>query len=74
MGLGILDSDRTNLAIPLTALWSRKLRVNVTYLFILSFIIHTGMWFERFVIVLTSCIAITCRRAGEPTARPKWTT
>jgi molybdopterin-containing oxidoreductase family membrane subunit len=28
--------------------------VNVTYLFILSFIVNTGMWFERFVIVVTS--------------------
>jgi Ni/Fe-hydrogenase subunit HybB-like protein len=44
----------TNLAIPLTTLWSRKLRVNVVYLFILSFIVNTGMWFERFVIVVTS--------------------
>src|SRR5580698_5521596 len=44
----------TNLAIPLTTLWSRKLRVNVTYLFILSFIVNIGMWFERFVIVVTS--------------------
>jgi len=32
-GLGILDLIATNLAIPLTTLWSRKLRVNVTYLF-----------------------------------------
>ena len=44
----------TNIAIPMTTLWSRKLRVNVTYLFILSFIVNTGMWFERFVIVVTS--------------------
>jgi molybdopterin-containing oxidoreductase family membrane subunit len=44
----------TNLAIPLTTLWSRKLRVNALYLFLLSFIINTGMWFERFVIVVTS--------------------
>jgi molybdopterin-containing oxidoreductase family membrane subunit len=44
----------TNLAIPLTTLWSRKLRVNVAYLFVLSFIVNTGMWFERFVIVVTS--------------------
>jgi len=28
--------------------------VNVTYLFILSLIVNTGMWFERFVIVVTS--------------------
>src|SRR5207247_8629883 len=44
----------TNLAIPLTTLWSRKLRVNVGYLFFLSFVVNTGMWFERFVIVVTS--------------------
>ncbi len=24
------------------------------YLFVLSFIVNTGMWFERFVIVVTS--------------------
>src|SRR5271156_2440327 len=44
----------TNIAIPLTTLWSRKLRVNVLFLFLLSFVINTGMWFERFVIVVTS--------------------
>ena len=43
-----------NIAIPLTTLWSRKLRTNVTYLFIVSIIINTGMWFERFVIFVTS--------------------
>ncbi len=54
MGWGYWILILTNIAIPLTTLWSRKLRVNVTYLFILSFIINTGMWFERFVIVVTS--------------------
>jgi molybdopterin-containing oxidoreductase family membrane subunit len=44
----------TNLAIPLTTLWSRKLRVHVGYLFFLSFVVNIGMWFERFVIVVTS--------------------
>src|ERR1700688_1108769 len=44
----------TNLAIPLTTLWSRKLRVHVAYLSVLSFIINAGMWFERFVIVVPS--------------------
>ena len=44
----------TNIAIPLTTLWSRKLRVNVVFLFVLSLIVNTGMWFERFVIVVTS--------------------
>ena len=43
-----------NIAIPLTTLWSRKLRHNVAYLFAISLIVNTGMWFERFVIVVTS--------------------
>ncbi|HET7104952.1 MAG TPA: NrfD/PsrC family molybdoenzyme membrane anchor subunit [Terracidiphilus sp.] len=43
-----------NLLIPLTTLWSRKLRTNMTYMFILSIIVNTGMWFERFVIIVTS--------------------
>jgi molybdopterin-containing oxidoreductase family membrane subunit len=44
----------TNLALPLTTLWSRRLRVNTIYLFLISLVINTGMWFERFVIVVTS--------------------
>jgi molybdopterin-containing oxidoreductase family membrane subunit len=43
-----------NLAIPLTTLWSRKLRSNITYMFLLSLVVNTGMWFERFVIIVTS--------------------
>jgi hypothetical protein len=39
--------------LSLTLPWSRKLRTNVTYLYIVS-IINTGMWFERFVIFVTS--------------------
>ena len=54
MGWGYWILILTNIAIPLTTLWSRKLRVNVAYLFVLSLIVNTGMWFERFVIVVTS--------------------
>ncbi|MBS1815158.1 MAG: polysulfide reductase NrfD [Acidobacteria bacterium] len=43
-----------NIAIPLCTLWWRKARTNVTYLFIMSLIVNTGMWFERFVIVVTA--------------------
>jgi molybdopterin-containing oxidoreductase family membrane subunit len=43
-----------NLAIPLTTLWSRKLRTNIAFMFLLSIVVNTGMWFERFVIVVTS--------------------
>jgi len=43
-----------NLAIPLTTLWSRKLRTSMSYMFFISIVVNTGMWFERFVIVVTS--------------------
>src|SRR6202167_4082110 len=43
-----------NLAIPLTTLWSRKLRNSIGYMFFISIVVNTGMWFERFVIVVTS--------------------
>jgi Ni/Fe-hydrogenase subunit HybB-like protein len=35
-------------------LWFRALRRNVWVLFILSLVINVGMWFERFVIIVTS--------------------
>ncbi|MGA3343661.1 MAG: NrfD/PsrC family molybdoenzyme membrane anchor subunit [Terracidiphilus sp.] len=43
-----------NLAIPLTTLWSRKLRTSIGYMFFISIVVNTGMWFERFVIIVTS--------------------
>ncbi|MGD1155286.1 MAG: NrfD/PsrC family molybdoenzyme membrane anchor subunit [Terriglobia bacterium] len=43
-----------NIAIPLTTLWSAKLRRNVAALFVISLIVQMGMWLERFVIVVTS--------------------
>lgn len=35
-------------------LWFRKVRENLVLLFILSIVINVGMWFERFVIIVTS--------------------
>ncbi len=35
-------------------LWIRKLRTNLVFTFCLSIVINIGMWFERFVIVVTS--------------------
>lgn len=35
-------------------LWIKKLRRSLTFTFILSIFINIGMWFERFVIVVTS--------------------
>ena len=34
--------------------WSRKLRRNVMFTFFMSVLINVGMWFERFVIIVTS--------------------
>jgi molybdopterin-containing oxidoreductase family membrane subunit len=42
-----------NILIP-QSLWSKRVRTNVTALFILSLVVNTGMWLERFVIVVTS--------------------
>jgi len=35
-------------------MWSKKLRTNVVVLFLISIVVNIGMWFERFVIVITS--------------------
>jgi molybdopterin-containing oxidoreductase family membrane subunit len=35
-------------------LWSRRIRRNLAILFVISLIVNVGMWFERFVIVVTS--------------------
>src|SRR5579872_5541900 len=42
-----------NIALP-QLLWLRRFRVNVGLMFLMSLIVNTGMWFERFVIVVTS--------------------
>ncbi len=43
-----------NIAIPLTLLWSSRIRRNVAALFVISLIVQLGMWLERFIIVVTS--------------------
>ncbi|MGH0036658.1 MAG: NrfD/PsrC family molybdoenzyme membrane anchor subunit [Myxococcota bacterium] len=35
-------------------LWFKKLRTNIPFLFALAFFINLGMWFERYVIIITS--------------------
>ncbi len=42
-----------NIALP-QLLWLRSTRVSPAKMFVMSLIINTGMWFERFVIVVTS--------------------
>jgi molybdopterin-containing oxidoreductase family membrane subunit len=34
--------------------WSKKLRVNIPFTFFMSIVVNIGMWFERFVIIVTS--------------------
>ncbi len=43
-------------------------------MFIMSLIVNTGMWFERFVIIVTSLTAISCPLPGAHTARRAGTT
>ena len=42
-----------NSVVPLT-LFVRRLRRHTGYLFVLSLLVNVGMWFERFVIIVTS--------------------
>ena len=34
--------------------WFKKLRTNLSFTFVMSIVINIGMWFERFVIIVTS--------------------
>jgi molybdopterin-containing oxidoreductase family membrane subunit len=42
-----------NVVIP-QLLWSRRVRRNLPLLFLISLVVNVGMWFERYVIVITS--------------------
>jgi len=42
-----------NIAVP-QLLWSKRVRLNTIWLFIVSMFINVGMWLERFIIVVTS--------------------
>ena len=42
-----------NVVVP-QIFWSRKMRRNIPVMFVASILINVGMWFERFVIVITS--------------------
>jgi Ni/Fe-hydrogenase subunit HybB-like protein len=42
-----------NIVVP-QALWSDRVRSNIPLLFIIALVVNTGMWLERFVIVITS--------------------
>jgi molybdopterin-containing oxidoreductase family membrane subunit len=42
-----------NVLVPQT-MWFPKLRRNIAFLFVISLLVNVGMWFERFVIIVTS--------------------
>jgi len=42
-----------NIVVP-QLLWFKRVRTNVPVLFILSLVVNTGMWLERFIIIVTS--------------------
>jgi hypothetical protein len=42
-----------NVVVP-QLFWSQRLRVHIPTLFVASILINVGMWFERFVIIVTS--------------------
>ena len=43
----------TNIVTP-QLLWLKRVRHNIPLLFVISLIVNTGMWLERFVIIVTS--------------------
>lgn len=42
-----------NVLVP-QLLWSKRVRANLLVVFVLSLLVNVGMWFERFVIIVTS--------------------
>src|SRR6266704_2307779 len=42
-----------NVAVP-QLFWFKRIRTNMIIVFVLSILVNIGMWFERFVIVVTS--------------------
>jgi len=59
-----------NAVIP-QIMWSKKIRSNITALFIISLIINVGMWYERFNIVVTS-LANDYLPSSWTTYSPSW--
>ncbi|MBM3777731.1 MAG: DUF3341 domain-containing protein [Acidimicrobiia bacterium] len=53
LGWGFWTMITGNVVVP-QLLWFRAIRRNLVVLFVLSLFINVGMWFERFVIIVTS--------------------
>ncbi|WP_336517246.1 NrfD/PsrC family molybdoenzyme membrane anchor subunit [Pollutibacter soli] len=50
--------------------WFRKLRRNIAFTFIMSIVVNIGMWFERFVIIVTSLYRDYLPSSWSPYYRP----
>jgi Ni/Fe-hydrogenase subunit HybB-like protein len=53
--------------------WFKKFRTTPWIMFIVSIFVNIGMWFERFVIIITSLSRDFCRPVGLISRRPGWT-
>ena len=60
-----------NIALP-QLLWLRSVRVSPGKMFIMSLIINTGMWFERFVIIVTSLYRDFLPSSSETYKATRW--
>ncbi len=53
-------------------LWFKKVRTNVILLFVISLIVNTGMWLERYVIIVTSLSRDFLPSSWSMSAGTKW--
>jgi len=61
-----------NVIIPLS-LWSKRIRTNPAILFVICLFVNVGMWFERFVIIVTSLAHSFAPGTWEVNYRMSWT-
>jgi len=53
-------------------LWSKKVRTNITALFVISIFVNIGMWFERYVIIVVSLAGEPFNRWANAVYNPTW--
>ena len=53
--------------------WFKKLRTNMLFVWIISIFVNIGMWFERFVIIVTSLHRDYLPSSWGYFTRPGWT-
>ena len=52
--VGVLVDDQLQRHQPQLFWFKKRLRTNIPAMFVISIVINIGMWFERFVIIVTS--------------------